>query len=171
MATTLNYSWTLPSVGGDTGAWGTILNNAFIAIDAGVKVVADLAAAALPKSGGAMSGKLDLLTSTAKRIDVGAAAGTVNFDLALAQAFTFTVTGNLVVTFTNWPTGAVASAVLFKMTNAGAFTVTWPAAAPQTKWAGGVIPTWTVAGVDRVAFISDDGGATTHGVVVGKAVA
>ena len=35
-ALTPNYSWTLPTVGADTGAWGGLLNNDLLAIDAQV---------------------------------------------------------------------------------------------------------------------------------------
>lgn len=171
MAVTANYGWTIPTVGGDTGAWGTVANNLYIAVDAALKVVSDVANAALSRAGGVMTGRLDAYTASQKRIDKGAVSGAVVFDLSLAQIYTMTVAGPLTVSFTNFPPGAVSSGVMFLMTNPGAFAITWPAASPVTKWSGGVVPTWTVAGVDRVAFFTDDAGATVHGVVVGKAIA
>lgn len=45
MATTTNYGWTKPTVGGDNGTWGTIANALYDAVDAALKVVADAAAA------------------------------------------------------------------------------------------------------------------------------
>lgn len=45
MATTTNYGWTKPTVGGDNGTWGTIANALFDAVDAALKVVADATAA------------------------------------------------------------------------------------------------------------------------------
>jgi hypothetical protein len=170
MATTANYGWTLPNVGGDVGGWGVIVNNAIIAIDAAVKTVSNGVAASLALAGGVMTGLLQLKTSSTARIDLGSISGTHTFDLSAAQSYTFTLVGNLTVAFTNFPAGT--SAVLFKMTNAGAFTITWPTTAPVTKWTGASVPVWTGAGgVDRVAFITDDDGVSVHGVVVGKAVA
>jgi hypothetical protein len=171
MANTVNYGWALPDVGGSTGSWGTILNNAIIAIDAGAKVISDLAAAALSRAGGVMTGKIDIATSTVKRMDLGNISGAVTFDLSVAQCYTFTLAGPLTVAFSNWPAGSVVSAVMFKMTNAGNYAITWPVASPQTRWSNATTPVWTTSGTDRVAFISDDAGSTAHGIVVGLAIA
>lgn len=45
MPITPNYGWTTPVVNGDFGAWGGILNAAFVEIDADVKALADLVTA------------------------------------------------------------------------------------------------------------------------------
>lgn len=45
MPITPNYGWTTPVVNGDFGAWGGILNAAFVEIDADVKALADVVAA------------------------------------------------------------------------------------------------------------------------------
>jgi hypothetical protein len=45
MPITPNYGWTTPVVNGDFGAWGGILNAAFVEIDADVKALADTVAA------------------------------------------------------------------------------------------------------------------------------
>lgn len=59
------YSLTKPEVGGDTNAWGGHLNGNFDVIDATLKELADaanggegLASAALPKTGGTMTGAI-----------------------------------------------------------------------------------------------------------------
>lgn len=41
MANTANYGWAKPTIGGDTGAWGGILNPTFDDIDADLKAVDD----------------------------------------------------------------------------------------------------------------------------------
>lgn len=46
MANTVNYGWAKPTVGGDTGAWGTILNAALDDIDTDLDAVSDAAVAA-----------------------------------------------------------------------------------------------------------------------------
>jgi hypothetical protein len=43
MADTVNFGWTKPTVGGDTGAWGTILNTLFDDIDTDLEVIDDQA--------------------------------------------------------------------------------------------------------------------------------
>jgi hypothetical protein len=165
MATTTNYSWTIPTVGGDTGAWGTIVNAAFVAADASLKLIADIANAALAKAGGIMTGRVDLWTATIKRIDKGSISGAQSFDISLAQYFTLTVGAALQPSFSNVPAGTFATGVVFRMTNAGAFVITWPA---SVKWAAGAAPVFTAAGVDMVIFITDDNGVTWRGVVVAK---
>lgn len=46
MAVTLNYSWVKPTVSGDVGAWGTILNTLCDAVDADLKLRQTAAATA-----------------------------------------------------------------------------------------------------------------------------
>lgn len=50
MATTANYGWTKPTVLGDVGAWGTIANTLFDAVDAQVKAIDIVAAGADAKA-------------------------------------------------------------------------------------------------------------------------
>jgi hypothetical protein len=45
MPVTTNYGWAVPTLGGDTGVWDTILNTAFDDIDADLKTVDDRVAA------------------------------------------------------------------------------------------------------------------------------
>ena len=46
MASTANYGWVKPTVGGDNATWGTILNTAWDDVDTDLKAVSDAAAAA-----------------------------------------------------------------------------------------------------------------------------
>jgi hypothetical protein len=57
--TTANYGWTKPEVGASSDSWGTKLNGDLDAIDAAVKAVSNVANAAVPASGGMMSGALN----------------------------------------------------------------------------------------------------------------
>lgn len=165
MATTTNYGWTKPTVGGDTGAWGTILNAALDAADASLKIIADIANAALARAGGVMSGRVDLWTATTKRVDKGSISGAQAFDLSVAQYFTVTVGGALTPSFSNVPTGTFATGLVFRLTNGGAFVISWPA---SVKWVSGAAPVLTAAGIDLIGFITDDDGATWRGLVLGK---
>lgn len=71
MAQTINYSWTYPTVGADLDTWGGILNAAFVAADASLKTVNNIADAALPRAGGTMTG--DLVLAGAPDADLKAA--------------------------------------------------------------------------------------------------
>lgn len=55
---TTNYAWTKPEVGADTDAWGTHWNANLDSIDSTLFTVSGVASAALPKSGGTMTGAL-----------------------------------------------------------------------------------------------------------------
>lgn len=58
MAATTNYGWTKPTVGADDNAWGDELNGDLDSIDTDLKAVSDVADAALPATGGPISGSL-----------------------------------------------------------------------------------------------------------------
>lgn len=84
-------------------------------------------------------------------------------DLANGQRyFTKTASGALSWTFSNVPASGAVVAVL-ELTNGGTGTQTWPAA---VKWPGGTAPTLTAAGVDVLAFVTDDGGTIWRGVAL-----
>jgi hypothetical protein len=165
MAVTSNYGWTYPDVGGSNGAWGGVLNALFTAVDASLKTVENLASAALAKAGGVMTGRLDMKTASMAVVAKGSISGAQAFDIAVAQYFTLTVGGALTPSFTNVPAGSLAQGVIFRITNGGAFAITWPG---SVKWVSGVAPTLTAAGVDLLGFITDDNGATWRGLVLGK---
>ena len=52
--TTTNYGLTKPEVGASEDTWGTKVNTDMDLIDTQMKASSDLAAAALPKAGGAL---------------------------------------------------------------------------------------------------------------------
>jgi len=87
-------------------------------------------------------------------------SGTEDFDLNDGSYHTVTVGGNFTLTFSNWPASGKVSSIILKLTNAGAFTITWPAA---VDWPNGTEPLWTSSGVDFAIFFTDDGGTTIYG--------
>lgn len=165
MAVTAFYGWSYPDPGGSNGAWGGILNALFVAADASLKTVENIASAALAKAGGVMTGRVDLKTSSMAVVAKGSISGAQTFDVSVAQYFTLTVGGALTPSFINVPAGSIAQGVIFRITNGGAFTITWPA---SVKWVSGAAPSLTVSGIDLVAFITDDNGTTWRGLVLGK---
>lgn len=168
MATTTNYGWTKPTVGGDSGAWGGYLNADLDSIDSQVKTVETAAAAAqstanaaLPKAGGTMTGTLNALAATTVATDLGSGSGGVNIDCSLGQHFRRTITGVSSFTVSNVPASGKAFGLVLELTNPGAGALTFPG---TTKWPGGSQPAWTVSGVDIVVLITRDGGTTWRGV-------
>lgn len=159
---TTNFAWNPPNVAGDSGAWGTILNTLIDDVDSDLNDVKTTADAALPKAGGTMTGVLNLQTSTGALVAKGTVSGAVTLNLATANAFTATVGANTTFSFVGAPatSGVVLGAVL-RLTNGGAFTVTWT----NVKWAGGAAPALTGAGTDLLVFVSFDNGATWLGAV------
>lgn len=67
MGTTTNYSWTYPTVNADADAWGTILNNMAIAIDASLFTVDGKTSAAALKA----NNLSDLASASTARTNLG----------------------------------------------------------------------------------------------------
>ncbi len=208
MASTANYGWTKPVVGGDADAWGGEINTNFDGIDTTVfaklsdastagafygrksggwaqpdhTAITDWAATLapyalttalssyLPLTGGALSGGLtvggpaDLKTQT---VTQSGAALAIN--RALGENCTLSLTASITgVTVTGWPASGVTGKVRLIVANTGAFSIAgWPAG---TIWPGGIAPTITSGAgkIDIILLMSDNGGATVFGAVVGQ---
>lgn len=108
---------------------------------------------------------LDSIFTFLKIIETVKAHGTVSsgtevFDLNEGSYHTITVGGDFTLAFSNWPASGKISSVTIKLVNAGAHTITWPAA---VDWPGGTEPSWTAVGSDFAIFFSDDAGTTIFG--------
>lgn len=88
-----------------------------------------------------------------KVINLGSMTGTVNIDLAAGGEFYGTIAGATTITFTNAPAAGQSQIVLLRLTNPGAFAITWPAG---TKFPGGSLGTLTAAGVDELGIKRDN---------------
>lgn len=109
--------------------------------------------------------RADIQNFTVKRRDLGNVSGTVSLDLALANQFSATATAATTFAFSNVPAGALASGVVLRLVNGGAYTITWPTA---VKWPAGTAPTLTGSGTDVLVFLSDDNGTTWRGCISQK---
>lgn len=160
MATTptANFGWQTPNNNADNNNWGIDLIAEFSAIDATVFGIQTTANAALPATGGTMTGALNAKTGTVAATILTGVTGTQNIDLSTANAFGLVVTGNVVLSMTNVPSVAAAAVPLIVSITNGGSHVTWPAG---FKWANGTgAPALTTSGTDVLAFISFNQGST-----------
>jgi len=96
------------------------------------------------------------LTGTTPAVDVE--AGTI---------FTLTTSGNTTFTFSNPPATGTGSGFALRVTAGGSHTLTWPA---SVDWPGGLAPDAPASGErDRYVFVTEDGGTTWDGFLVGDA--
>ena len=160
MATTTNYLYELPVVGGSDGTWGTDLNNNWSAIDTDLKAVSDVADAAMPVLGGTFTGEVKLLTETYTLTDLGSAlSGVQTLDCDTANFFALNTTGggSITIAFSNVPTTGNVFFITVEITAASGHTVSWPAA---VEWPSGSAPVQSAPGTDVYVLYTRDGGTT-----------
>jgi hypothetical protein len=161
---TANYGWDLPDVGGDSGAWGAILNSLIgddaDSIDFHLNAVSVIANAAMPKAGGTFTGEVKFLDMEYTVVAMGSISSAQNLDLATGNMFTCTIAGATTFTIVD-STLAEGGCFVMVITNGGS-SITWDAA---VVWAGGTPPTLTASGSDLVVFMTPDGGTTWIGMV------
>ncbi|GAA2150992.1 hypothetical protein GCM10009760_45910 [Kitasatospora kazusensis] len=96
-------------------------------------------------------------------VALGNVSGSAVLDLSAAATFTCTVTGDTVFTFTNWPTGSVATEPTVIATQDGTgHTISFSG----VTWLPGGTPPLFQTGphqVDISCFFSDDNGSTVYG--------
>lgn len=152
--------YTKPTVNASTGVWGTLLNTIVDDVTADITATEGVADAALPKTGGTMTGAIVATTQTWAHSDEGNISGATPLDIATAHSFNGVVVGATTISFANVPAGAVF--VTFEIVNGGSAAITWPAA---VLWAGGSEPGWTAAGTDIATFYTRNAGTTWYGAL------
>jgi hypothetical protein len=85
-----------------------------------------------------------------------------NLDLSAGGSFKKVVTEPLTLTVSNAAPAGFVSRFMLQLTNAGADLVWFSGIC----WPGGIAPTLTVVGIDRLSFESDDAGATWHAQIL-----
>lgn len=164
---TTNFSWDLPTEGGSSGTWDTLLNSIFgedsdagaldFGIDSVVGTIQTTANAALSRAGGDMTGEIDVLTERYASVSLSG-TGTQTCDLDVANAFYVTPTATITFAFTNEPAADDFIFIQIEITNGTAQTVNWPA---EVDWPGGSAPTLS-ANVDLITGYTRDGGTVWH---------
>jgi hypothetical protein len=91
--------------------------------------------------------------------------GSTTLDLSTANNFRRQFNGTSTITITNAPGSPTGFGFTFVVVNAGAYSITWPAA---VDWVGGSAPILTSSGTDVLVFYTYNGGSTYYGFVTGK---
>ena len=167
----------LPTVGGDSGNWGTVLNDYLqVEHNADGTHKTDY----LPKSGGTMTGDVDVADNVFSEMEVkdyGETVVTANsgtaytIDLTSGNIYKLTLTGNCTFTLSNPPASGKAGSLtlILVQDGTGSRNVTWPA---SVKWPNGNAPTLTTtaSAVDIIQLVTVDGGTTWYGFLAGLAL-
>jgi hypothetical protein len=142
----------LPTVGGDDGNWGTVLND-FLDVS--------------HNSDG--TAKLVNYTEVVVTANSGAS---YQFNPGSGNVYKLTLTANCSFSFTNVPSSGFSCSlsVILIQDSTGSRTVTWPA---SVKWALGLAPTLSTAAnaVDVIQLFTVDGGTTWYAFLAGKGMA
>lgn len=95
---------------------------------------------------------------------VGNTGASRTLDLNDANFFSATLDQACTFTFSDPPASGDFGCFVLRLTNGGAFAITWPA---SVDWPGGTAPTLTSSGVDQLVFTTSDAGTTWYGFVAG----
>lgn len=88
-----------------------------------------------------------------KSQDLGTISGAVTIDLSAGLSVIATVGGATTLAFANVPAGGTVT-VLLRLTNGGAYAVTWGMA---PRWGNGMVPVLSESGADYIAFYHAEG--------------
>lgn len=167
---THHTSWLKPDVGANQDTWGALLNaladeidDAVDALDHAatgrVALTEAVADAALPKAGGALTGRVDVATATMKLKNLGdVAGGTVTLNLTEADYFKVHPTAQITFAFSNVPNVADSVVAICVEVDRAVALPLWPA---SVLWPSRLAPsTYSTLGIDRFVLTSTDGGTT-----------
>lgn len=150
-------------VQGTTSARGTLqltdsissTSTTTAATPSNVKTAYDLADAALPKSGGTMTGPFEQASEAVSALDVDCSAG---------NYFTKAISSNSTFTFSNIPTSGTAYSFTLEVDVTGTSTaITWPA---SVEWPDDTAPSLTDTKTHLFMFVTNDGGTTWRGAAL-----
>ncbi len=107
-------------------------------------------------------------TYTETRTAPAIGGGALTLDCSLGTYFNVALNANCTVTISNAPASGRALGIFVKFTADGTIrTITWPG---SVVWSNGVAPTMTGTNNKRdlITLITEDGGTTWFGIVVGQ---
>ena len=164
----------LPTPGEDENTWGDVLNEYLeVEHNADGTHKTDY----LPKSGGTMTGDVDMADHVVSQPEIKDYSETVvtadseaNYEVNLANGniLELTLTDNCTLSFSNPPASGKAGSVtlILHQDGDGSRTVTWP---DSVTWASGTAPTLstTASAIDIIQLFTTDGGTTWRGFLAG----
>jgi hypothetical protein len=121
-----------------------------------------------PIASPSLTGRATIPATSYDVVNMGSVSGTKTLDLSTATEWILTITGNTTFAFSNVPAAGTSQIVAFRLTNAGAYTITWPTG---TTFASGVVPTFTASGVDVIGVKYDTVTSSYMVFVIGLAMA
>ena len=98
-----------------------------------------------------------------KLIDHGSVTGTLNISTEDGLVHKVATSGALEISFSGWATGSRSSALTLNITRTGTDVITFP----NVLWPDGYAPVFSEDSLNRLIFVSDDGGTTIQGFVAG----
>ena len=124
----------------------------------------------LPLAGGTLTGSLGVQGPVDLRVGTLTQSGaSLAINSATNENWTLSLSASITsISITGWPSAGFTGKVRLAITNGGAFTMSgWPAG---TIWPGGTAPVITSGAGKRdiILLMSDDGGTTIYGSVVGQ---
>ena len=154
------------------GAWVELANQTDLASTTTTAGNANtLAAAALPKAGGTVTGLVNMSDQVVQRpllqdysektVAMGSATAV---NLEDGNVFSKTISGTTTLTFTN-PSSVGTSSFSLILTNGGSATLNFP----TVKWPAATAPTLTASGIDVLVFVYH--GSTWYGIASGIGMA
>jgi hypothetical protein len=117
-----------------------------------VATTAFVATSFAPLASPSFTGRAQSPAYSFSTIALGNISGTNTLNLASASEWSATLVGATTFAFTNTLGANISEVVYLRLTNAGAFSITWPA---STKFANKAAPTFTASGVDIVGVKYD----------------
>ena len=170
MATTTNFGWTKPTVGGSSGVWGNELNTTLDDIDTDLQAVKDNADDAVLRSTDSTATAVTFLRQPQYQdVNLGTPmSASETIDLDNGRLFHGTHPGSGTVTFSmaNVPLSGRLTYFQIEITDGGAGSgISWPAGFP---WPGGSPPSLSVSGTDIISVYTRDGGTTFQAILAGQ---
>lgn len=165
MATTTNYSFQLPAIGGDSDAWGTKLNSNWTSLDTLLYAGGGGGGTVLNLDNYTTDGmtlntvvSLDIDGSITEEVYTAGATGTVNIDPANGTIQTIEMTGGVIIASSL----ATGQFVTLRITSVGTHSVTWPT---TMQWLFGNTPTLSAGNTNWVQLWNV--GGTLYGSYIG----
>jgi hypothetical protein len=140
-----------------------------------VKQAYDKANAALPKSGGSMSGEINMQDNLLTRpyikdyaescVASTGVSGTKTLDITTGNVFDLTLSGATTLAFSNpAASGRACSITVIIRMPSTLYAVTWPS---SVKWSGDEIPEFMASKTAILTFVTINGGSRWYGMSAG----